>query len=181
MHASDRAQLGIASKVFLEAGPRNLAFPAPPEPTATAPGNSPPVVTFLPAESGPTNYTADTSKTRRAETNRRYLDQRRKALMLDIAEMEFHLGVQVPWEPNDPDYVNTKAYIATRDYQVALLNLQRLVVQRLFELHKMNLAQTGTRKLCYMFCVPNALSQGTACAAILLKVCKLALAQSARR
>ena len=35
-------------------------------------------------------------------------------------------------------------YIATRTYQQALGRLQRLVIQRLFELHKMNVAQTGT-------------------------------------
>ncbi|KAI1782950.1 hypothetical protein LXA43DRAFT_904545, partial [Ganoderma leucocontextum] len=120
---------------FLAAGPKKLAFPDPP-----SEGNA---VTFMPVETGATNYSAATSKTRHIETNCRYLDQRRKALMLDVAEMEFHLGVEAQWEPNNPDFVNTKQYIATRDYQVALLNLQRLVVQRLFELHKMNLSQTG--------------------------------------
>jgi len=34
-------------------------------------------------------------------------------------------------------------YIAARKYHQALNALQRLVVQWLFELHKLNLAQTG--------------------------------------
>ena len=133
----DREQLGTASKKFLAAGPTRLAFPDTPETSSNG------TLTFIPAEAGPTDYNADLSKTRQMEMSQQYLDQRRKALMLDVAEMEFHLGVEVQWEPNDADFVNTKQYIATRDYQVALLNLQRLVVQRLFELHKMNLLQTG--------------------------------------
>ena len=38
-------------------------------------------------------------------------------------------------------------YMATCKYQQALGRLQRLVIQRLFELHKMNIAQTGIRVL----------------------------------
>ncbi|KAI0704566.1 hypothetical protein C8Q76DRAFT_631002 [Earliella scabrosa] len=98
---------------------------------------------FLQPHTGPTDYNAEFSKGRKLETNRRYLDQCRKVLMLEIAEMEVALGVEVTWQPSDPDYVAAQQYIATRKYQVALGNLQRLVVQRLFELHKMNLSQTG--------------------------------------
>ncbi|KAI0323319.1 hypothetical protein GY45DRAFT_1227486, partial [Cubamyces sp. BRFM 1775] len=41
-------------------------------------------------------------------------------------------------------------YIATRKYQRALGKLQRLVIQRLFELHKLNLSQTGYRMRTYI-------------------------------
>lgn len=95
----------------------------------------------MPPETGPTNYEAETSKTRKIETHRRYLDDRRKVLMLEVASMEIRLGVS--WQPGDKEYVRVLRYIATRKYQKALSNLQRLVVQRLFELHKMNLAKTG--------------------------------------
>ena len=53
--------------------------------------------------------------------------------------------MQIPrrWVPGDREYEETLKYIATRNYQRALGRLQRLVIQRLFELHKLNLAQTG--------------------------------------
>lgn len=97
----------------------------------------------MPAHSGPTNYEAETSRTRKIETERRYLDDRRKVLTLEVVELEVRLGLHVQWQPSDPDYMRVSQYIATRKYQKALSNLQRLVIQRLFELHKMNLARTG--------------------------------------
>lgn len=47
------------------------------------------------------------------------------------------------WEVTDDKYIEMTKYIAARRYHRALDELQRLVVQRLFELHKLNLAQTG--------------------------------------
>ncbi len=100
-------------------------------------------VTFMDPLDGPTNYEEETSKTRKIETNRRYLDARRKALMLEVADLEVLLGISTSWQPADAEYMRVAQYIATRKYQRALSNLQRLVVQRLFELQKMNLSQTG--------------------------------------
>ena len=57
--------------------------------------------------------------------------------------MEIALGIERRWEPTSPEYQGTLKYIATRKYQQALGRLQRLVIQRLFELHKLNLSQTG--------------------------------------
>ncbi|KAH9847640.1 hypothetical protein C2E23DRAFT_729996, partial [Lenzites betulinus] len=105
----------------------------------------PPQVTFLLPHSGPTDYDAELSKTRKIETARRYLNERRKTLVLEVADLEIHLGIKTTWQPSDSDYIRVAGYISTRRYQRALANLQRLVVQRLFELHKMNLARTGYR------------------------------------
>ncbi|KAJ8456446.1 hypothetical protein ONZ51_g12120 [Trametes cubensis] len=106
---------------------------------------SAPAISFMPPHSGPTDYDAETSKTRKIETDRRYLDERRKALSLEVADLEVHLGIASQWQPSDAQYMRVSKYIATRTYQRALAHLQRLVVHRLFELHKMNLAQTGYR------------------------------------
>ncbi len=122
---SHSLRLGNAQSAFLKAAPKGP-------------------LQFLSPHSGPTEYDADRSRTARLETNRRYLDQRRKELRLDIAEMEQALDIQNTWQPTDQEYREVKQWIATRKYHVALGNLQRLVVQRLFELHKMNLSQTGT-------------------------------------
>ena len=57
------------------------------------------------------------------------------------------------WQVTDPQYVETVKYIETRRYHRALGKLQRLVIQRLFELHKLNLAQTG---ICYLLALHAA-------------------------
>ena len=98
---------------------------------------------FFPPENGPTEYAADLSRTRKIETCRRHLDQRRRDLEIHIAGLEIQLQLDDPWTPTHPAYIRTEQYIATHKYQKALRTLQRLVVQRLFELHKMNLAGTG--------------------------------------
>ena len=57
--------------------------------------------------------------------------------------MEVSMDIEKRWEPSSPEYVETLHYLSTRIYQRALEELQRLVIQRLFELHKMNISATG--------------------------------------
>ncbi|RDB25799.1 hypothetical protein Hypma_006601 [Hypsizygus marmoreus] len=47
------------------------------------------------------------------------------------------------WSPTSPEYEKTVRYINNRKYEQALDHLHRLVIQRLFELHKLNLSKTG--------------------------------------
>jgi len=57
--------------------------------------------------------------------------------------MEVQFGIERRWDPSSAEYLEILGYLSTRTYQRALENLQRLVVQRLFELHKMNILATG--------------------------------------
>ncbi|KAL7283898.1 hypothetical protein ACG7TL_001170 [Trametes sanguinea] len=99
---------------------------------------------------GATDYDADLSATRKLETRRRYLRERVNQLTAEVADMEVALNIEVRWQPGDASYRQTLQYMATRKYQRALGKLQRLVILRLFELHKMNLAQTGYRMRTYI-------------------------------
>ena len=56
--------------------------------------------------------------------------------------MEVKVGISVCWQPADAQYIETVKYLPQRNYHHALNRLQCLVVQRLFELNKLNL--TGT-------------------------------------
>ncbi|CDO75653.1 hypothetical protein BN946_scf184941.g6 [Trametes cinnabarina] len=100
--------------------------------------------------SGLTDYNSDLSDTRKLETRRRYLRDRLKQLTEEVTDMEEALNIDVRWQPEDPSYWETLQYMATRKYQRALGKLQRLVILRLFKLHKMNLAQTGYRMRTYI-------------------------------
>jgi hypothetical protein len=63
--------------------------------------------------------------------------------MRDVIEMEIKMGIERRWQPGDQEYVETIGYIQTHRYHRALASLRRLVIQRLFELHKLNLTRTG--------------------------------------
>ena len=86
------------------------------------------------------------SNTQRLETDRRYLMERRDILLREVLAMEVKMGI-TRWTPTSPEYQDTLRYISMRKYHRALDELQRLVVMRLFELHKLNLNQTGNRFL----------------------------------
>ncbi|KAL6298786.1 hypothetical protein BKA93DRAFT_820202 [Sparassis latifolia] len=116
---------------------------------------------FLPPTNGPTWYEMEMSTTRKLETWRRYLREHLNILMQEVIAMEVKMGITNRWQPSDAPYVETVKYIATHKYQLALGKLQRLVIQRLFELHKLNLAQTA-----YCVCTHIAKSLQTRCRAI---------------
>jgi len=64
---------------------------------------------------------------------------------MDLTLMETTLGIRESerWTPSHPEYQATLEYANTRNYHQALDRLQKLVIQRLFELHKLNLNFTG--------------------------------------
>ena len=88
-------------------------------------------------------YSSELSKTRRLETEHRYADERRRALLKDVVEMEVKLAITNRWQPSSPEYIHAVQYLGRRKYEKALDHLQKLVVQRLFELHKMNQSRNG--------------------------------------
>ncbi|KAJ7711576.1 hypothetical protein B0H16DRAFT_1667755 [Mycena metata] len=63
--------------------------------------------------------------------------------LADIQQSETALGVLNRWEPTGPEWAEAAHLVSTKRYQMALLKLERLVIQRMFELTKMNLSQTG--------------------------------------
>lgn len=82
------------------------------------------------------------------------------------------MGITTRWTPATPEYMETICYISERQYHQALDNLQRLVTQRLFELHRLNLSGVGK---CFPFQVLSMLTliQGTKLTLTSLNPCKL--------
>ncbi len=116
-------ELGVAEEVFLKAVLGNYRWAAP--------------------HSGPTHYQGDAAATAKLETRRRSLEENVRRLTSHVVGLELQLHISRRWIPEDQEYKETKKYIATRNYQKALGHLQRLVIQRLFELQKLNSSQTG--------------------------------------
>ena len=64
-------------------------------------------------------------------------------LLLEVNEIECRLHITQRWQPGETRYNDTVKYIAERDYHRAIDKLHKLVIRRLFELHKLNIAGTG--------------------------------------
>lgn len=70
-------------------------------------------------------------------------DERHAQVLTEVVSMELKMGIARRWQPSDQHYIDTLKYMTERDYHRALDKLHRLVVQRLFELSRLNLARTG--------------------------------------
>ena len=96
-------------------------------------------------------YTHNLSTTRKLETEHRYAIELRENCLKQIIDMEVSMGIEKRWDLLSPEYLKTLGYLSTRTYQHALEELQRLVIQRLFELHKMNISATGEFTFAFAF------------------------------
>ncbi|KAF8170782.1 hypothetical protein BJ912DRAFT_860927 [Pholiota molesta] len=88
-------------------------------------------------------YSSDLSKTRLLETERRYADERRASIHRELVEMEVKMEITTRWHASMPEYIEARQYMSRRKYEKAVDALQKLVVQRLFELQRMNQSQNG--------------------------------------
>jgi hypothetical protein len=122
-----RSRAETSSTKFLHAIPSDYHFELPSSDTPT-----------------PTTYNSELSKTRRLESERRHAQERRDLLLRQVLELEVQMGIAKRWTPDTEEYAETAHYIHERRYHQALNHLQRLVVQRLFELHRLNLSGIGT-------------------------------------
>ena len=93
-------------------------------------------------------YAHDSLTSLKLETERRLALELRESCLKQIISLEAKMGISNRWDALSPEYQETLGYLNTRLYQRALEELQRLVIQRLFELHKMNMSATG-------MCVPS--------------------------
>ncbi|KAG1887413.1 uncharacterized protein F5891DRAFT_967298 [Suillus fuscotomentosus] len=92
---------------------------------------------------GTQSYSGDMTATRKLETQRRYSAERLATIQQEVTSMEVKMGIANRWQPSSPEYQATLKYMSNHQYQRALDNLQRLVVQQLFELQRLNISQTG--------------------------------------
>ncbi|KAJ7432670.1 hypothetical protein B0H11DRAFT_2165186 [Mycena galericulata] len=60
-----------------------------------------------------------------------------------VQELETKLEIEVRWLPSSPEWDAAAMLVSTRRYRLAIDRLEHLVIQRMFELTKMNLSQTG--------------------------------------
>ncbi|KAJ7197841.1 hypothetical protein GGX14DRAFT_374768 [Mycena pura] len=85
-------------------------------------------------------YTPGISK---AELARRHAKEKVEKDLECVQALEVQLDVAERWTAGSPKWVSTVVEIKQRKYQLALDALELLIVERIFELTKMNQSQTG--------------------------------------
>jgi hypothetical protein len=71
-----------------------------------------------------------------------------------LVKLERQLAIMDRWTADSADYIRVTDFIKHRKYLRAVDNLERLVVQWIFELTKMNHSGTGTRIPYYILHIP---------------------------
>ncbi|KAG1851168.1 hypothetical protein F4604DRAFT_1934181 [Suillus subluteus] len=89
------------------------------------------------------DYSQVAKQTARIEAARRTALQALLINVRAVGDLEEKLGIAKTWTEANPDYISTMEYMRSHKFRQVLDNLQRLVVQRLFELSKANMAGTG--------------------------------------
>ncbi len=89
----------------------------------------------------------DEAKTRRLETARRHAMHEMAFALHAVEDLELKLKLNETWTTKHPKYEETLAYMRKRQFHRALDKVQQLVVQRLFELSKANIAGMGKSEL----------------------------------
>lgn len=90
-------------------------------------------------------YKENASVGAQIETERRRINQEVTRLDRDIIALEVQLEIKLGerWTPAHPKYQEAVKFLNEKKYLDAVEHLQRLVILRLFELHKLNISQTG--------------------------------------
>lgn len=81
------------------------------------------------------------------ETKRRHLLEKRDKALNKVQNLEIKLDVRNRWTPDFPEWDRAAHMVTKREYQRCLDKLEGLVVQRIFEMTKMNMSQTGALTL----------------------------------
>ncbi|KAJ7785440.1 hypothetical protein B0H14DRAFT_3095663 [Mycena olivaceomarginata] len=79
----------------------------------------------------------------KAEMARRHAQEKAEKDLEQVQELESILAIAERWTTESPKWVETVAAIKQRKYQLALNGLELLIVERIFELTKMNQSETG--------------------------------------
>ena len=86
-------------------------------------------------------YTPGVAK---VEVARRHGKEKLEKDLESVQELEQVLEIVMRWTTESPKWKATVVEIKQRKYQLALDALELLIVERIFELTKMNQSQTGT-------------------------------------
>ncbi|KAJ7048972.1 hypothetical protein C8F01DRAFT_1003511 [Mycena amicta] len=98
---------------------------------------------ILPAEDSD-DYAASAKRTRQLELDRRHALERRDKILVTVHDLEKRLpGFARRWKEDDEEWQTAAVLVTERRYRRALDKLQGLIISRMLELTKVNMAGTG--------------------------------------
>lgn len=108
-------------------------------------------MTYTPADFARTGGLPSSGAALKAQEAERAAAHRKLLVQMNAADdTERRLGVTERWTPEHPEYCKAKHFINNRNFIRVVEQLEGLVVQRLFELSKANLAGTGKYHTVYL-------------------------------
>lgn len=119
----------------------------------------------LPSPLGPSQEHGPSAPARPKQQNRQGLQllharEEHAATQARIHDLETVLGLTERWVPGSKAWESAAALAAQRTFRKCVDELESLVVSRIFELTKMNMAQTGTDLLVFLNLVVMIISPG---------------------
>jgi hypothetical protein len=103
-----------------------------------------PYMTYTAADFGTSGLSkASRAATRSSNAQHTALKGRLTHAINEVADLKVRLGIEQRWTPEMPEYKNAEQHHKHRRFIRAVMEVEGLTVQRLFELAKANLAGTG--------------------------------------
>ncbi|KAJ8082799.1 hypothetical protein PM082_008655 [Marasmius tenuissimus] len=87
-----------------------------------------------------------TKHIKQIEVRYRTTYQKFDRLTEEVADWEVEHGITEQWTPESPEFLDAEKGIVQQEYRQSLEQLERLVVQRLFELTKLNMSGVGYKQ-----------------------------------
>ncbi|KAJ7182983.1 hypothetical protein C8R43DRAFT_868822 [Mycena crocata] len=102
-------------------------------------------IRFVPAAPG-ASYASEAQETRRIEAQRRHAAELMDKTLAAVQDLERRLSIIDRWRSGDAKWEATATMVEKRRYQRALDQLEGLIISRMFELAKVNMAGYKMRK-----------------------------------
>ncbi|KAJ3558562.1 hypothetical protein NM688_g856 [Phlebia brevispora] len=100
-------------------------------------------ITWNPRIQDRAEYDRHAAETKRRDTERRSAIEQHMQVVNEIAALEWELGIHERWTPEHPKYQEVLAFVREKKCRKCLLKVEGLIYQRLFELSRLNFANTS--------------------------------------
>ncbi|KAJ7251888.1 hypothetical protein C8J57DRAFT_1437455 [Mycena rebaudengoi] len=118
---------------------------------------------------------------RATQVTRRHAQENYDGALAAVQQQEEFMAIEIRWLPTSDEWAAAAYLVSTKRYRTALSRLERLVIQRMFELTKMNMSQTGYKLRKHIAKALQARSQAVRSALVSYNDAAASLATPARK
>ncbi|KAJ7222792.1 hypothetical protein C8J57DRAFT_1440271 [Mycena rebaudengoi] len=118
---------------------------------------------------------------RATQVTRRHAQENYDGALAAVQQQEEFMAIEIRWLLTSDEWAAAAYLVSTKRYRTALSRLERLVIQRMFELTKMNMSQTGYKLRKHIAKALQARSQAVRSALVSYNDAAASLATPARK